>query len=218
MFRKRLTSKIGRSVQAGRGSVEAEKRDPEPNACATDEDANSEGSATSALEQELSDLYQATASHLFRYGLLLTRNETLAQDAVQETFLRYYTQRKRGEVHAERAWLFRVLRNYVFDVQKSAGISMSVSLDDVRAFQDRACSPEKTFERSEAMRLALQALSPREMQCLQLRTEGFSYREIAAILDINPGTVGALLARGSDKIRKAFGKEKLSCDPLSETC
>jgi RNA polymerase sigma-70 factor (ECF subfamily) len=166
------------------------------------------------FEGDLAELYREMAPQLFRYGVLLTRDFSLAQDAVQETFLRYYLQRKQGEVKAERAWLFRVLRNYVLDLQKSVASKMSVGLEEARFYPDKSHSPDRVFEQSEAVKVAIQVLSPRELQCLQLRTEGFSYREIAQILGIETGTVGALLARGADKIRKAFGGEGLPCEAL----
>lgn len=166
------------------------------------------------LDQELSDLYRAIASQLFRYAVLLTRDPSLAQDAVQETFLKYYLQRKRSEIPEERAWLFRVLRNYVIDQQKSVGAKKAVSLDAAYAFEDKTQSPYRAFECSEAMQLVLEVLSPREFQCLQLRAEGFSYREIGVILAIESGTVGALLARGSEKIRRAFAEEGLPCEAI----
>lgn len=166
------------------------------------------------FEEELSELYREMAPQLFRYALLLTRNASVAQDAVQETFLKYHIQRQRAEVKAERAWLFRVLRNYVLDQQKSLASKMSVGLEEARAYPDRSQSPDKVFEQSEAMKVAVQLLSPRELQCLQLRREGFSYKEIAHILDVEPGTVGAMLARGAEKLRKAFGGEGLPCEAL----
>jgi predicted DNA-binding protein (UPF0251 family) len=46
-------------------------------------------------------------------------------------------------------------------------------------------------------------LSPREMECVRLRTEDLRYEEIARVLGLQTGTVGALLARAHGKIRKA---------------
>jgi hypothetical protein len=37
--------------------------------------------------------------------------------------------------------------------------------------------------------------------CLRLRVEGFSYQEIAQVLGVRPGTVGALLPRVYAKLR-----------------
>ncbi len=167
------------------------------------------------LDQELSELYRTTARQLFRYGLLLSRNVGLVEDAVQETFLKFHVQREqRGAIQDQKAWLFRVLHNYILDQQKSHSTKMSVDLKAAYECADKAQSPERVFQYSEAMRLALALLSPREMQCLQLRAEGFSYKEIAGILVIEPGTVGALLTRSSEKIRRAFGKEGLPCEAL----
>lgn len=166
-----------------------------------------------SLEQEVTELYRSTAGHLLHYALLLTRNGSLAQEAVQETFLKFYVQRAQGELHATgRAWLFRVIRNYILDQQKSLSARNSVSLDMARGCQDKRHSPDEAFERSEAVRRAFRLLSPRELECLQLRSEGFTYKEIGGILGIQPGTVGALLARGGDKIRQAFGREEVPCE------
>ena len=87
--------------------------------CATQENHDKEGSTPASLEQEVTELYRSTAGHLLRYALLLTENGSLAQEAVQETFLKFYVQRASGELRATgRAWLFRVLRNYILDQQK----------------------------------------------------------------------------------------------------
>jgi RNA polymerase sigma-70 factor (ECF subfamily) len=182
-------------------------------ACTTREEHGKKGSSSASLEQEVTELYRSTAGHLLHYALLLTKNGSLAQEAVQETFLRFYMQRASGQLRtAGRAWLFRVIRNYILDQQKSLSARSSVSLDQARTCADKQQSPDKVFERSEAVHRALRLLSPRELECLQLRSEGFTYKEIGGILGIEPGTVGALLARGGDKIRKAFGKQEVPCE------
>ncbi len=173
-----------------------------------------EAAASWSLDNELVELYRANAEAMFRYALLLTRNVAMAQDAVQEAFLKYHIQRKQGELKDNRAWLFRVLRNFILDSQKSLGSKLSVGLEAARACHDTSYSPEQAVEYSEAMQLAIKILSPRELQCVQLRAEGFSYKEISSILGIVPGTVGTLLARSSEKIHKAFGQEGLPCEAL----
>jgi DNA-directed RNA polymerase specialized sigma24 family protein len=44
------------------------------------------------------------------------------------------------------------------------------------------------------------------MECVRLRMEDLRYEEIAAVLGLRAGTVGALLTRAHDKIRKAVGE------------
>jgi DNA-binding CsgD family transcriptional regulator len=45
-------------------------------------------------------------------------------------------------------------------------------------------------------------LSPRELECFRLRAEGLRYQEIAEVMVLRAGTVGALLARVQRKIRE----------------
>ena len=62
-----------------------------------------------------------------------------------------------------------------------------------------------------AVRAALDTLPAREQQMVLLRAEGYSYREVAQILQINPMSVGTLLARAQAEFRRhyteMFGEE-----------
>ena len=59
-------------------------------------------------------------------------------------------------------------------------------------------------ERVDAVRRALAQLPPRDRQLLLLRYAGYSYGEIAAVLDVAPGSVGTMLVRATDAFRKAY--------------
>jgi DNA-directed RNA polymerase specialized sigma24 family protein len=69
--------------------------------------------------------------------------------------------------------------------------------------RDRGQDPEQNYQDAEAVRDLRRLLSPRERECVELRAEGFSYAEIAGIMDLRPGTVGATLARAHRKFRRA---------------
>jgi len=57
--------------------------------------------------------------------------------------------------------------------------------------------------RSEVMELVRASLTPREYECIRLRTEGLGYEEIAIELRVKSGTVGAVISRAMLKLRKA---------------
>jgi DNA-directed RNA polymerase specialized sigma24 family protein len=58
------------------------------------------------------------------------------------------------------------------------------------------------IEQSQTAREIAACLSERELECLQLRTEGLSYEEIGEAMAVRIGTVGAMLSRAHEKIRR----------------
>ncbi|HTB96333.1 MAG TPA: sigma-70 family RNA polymerase sigma factor [Terracidiphilus sp.] len=154
-------------------------------------------------------VYQAHAPALLGYAHRLTRNNELAQDAVQETFLRFFLALMQGEeIKSPGAWLHRVAHNYVLEILKSAHVRRDVSLDEAgegRLGDERSTPGSDSF--GDWVESARQLLAPREWACLQLRSEGFDYTEIAAELAIRPGTVGALLHRATEKLRSRLRKK-----------
>jgi RNA polymerase sigma-70 factor (ECF subfamily) len=157
------------------------------------------------LQHELALLYKQHAAGLFRYAIWRTRDSGYAQDAVQEVFLRYFIARSEGQRVANiTAWLFRVLRNHVIDGMRAADVRAEVDIDSIREPADRRQDFEAQFHNREVLRRLSAALAPRELECMRLRAEGLRYEEIAQVLSVRSGTVGALLARADCKIRKYF--------------
>jgi RNA polymerase sigma-70 factor, ECF subfamily len=155
------------------------------------------------IENDVMELLQQHAASLSRYAAGVARDKTMIPDAIQEVFLRYFIARAGGQqMENPRAWLFRVLTNYLFDCNRKAGSMPAVDLEAAAQVADSRQDVETGYQQNEAFRCALASLSLREQQCMQLRLEGFGYEEIAQILRIRTGTVGALLARSLKKIRK----------------
>jgi len=160
--------------------------------------------------EETIQAYQLHAGVLLAYAHRLTRDDALAQDAVQETFLRFFLALMQREVvQNPRAWLHRVAHNYICETIRSAAIRTAVSLEeagDYRLRDERAMpGADRAADWIEA---AGQLLAPREWQCVQLRAEGFDYTEIATELAIRPGTVASLLHRATEKLRIRLRKKE----------
>jgi len=149
------------------------------------------------------EAYKSHAKELSRIALVMTRNKALAQDVLQETFLRYYLTRMHGDVIAnERDWLRNVMRNLIHDWKKSLKSEDSVGLEEAEDKETQ--TPENKPERR-ALTWAMKAarmLAPREQQCITLRAQGLAYTEIASEMQISVGTVGALLSRAIQKIKQ----------------
>jgi len=154
------------------------------------------------------------------YGLLyrLTENSEEARDLTQETFLRAFQSIRhfRGEADL-RTWIYRIAINQArnrWRWWRRRHRDTTVSLDDTGAQQKQPLSaslreqgenPEQetlAHERQEVLRLALQTLRGAYRETVILRDiEGFSYEEIAEMLEISVGTVKSRLARGRQQLR-----------------
>lgn len=171
-----------------------------------DQTVKPEGQPTpleSVIERELVRLYEEHASVLSRYAASFAQNADSARDAVQEVFMRYFIERRYGrQIGNPRAWLYQVMRNYLLDRQRTLGRREVIS-DDLDRMPGGQQNPEGMLYRSELARELTSTLSDREMDCLRLRAEGLEYAEIADLLGIQIGTVGALLSRAQKKIRRS---------------
>jgi RNA polymerase sigma-70 factor (ECF subfamily) len=77
-----------------------------------------------------------------------------------------------------------------------------------QVLSDPGPSPDRSATAAEdtgRVRAALESLPERERRLLLLRAEGFSYRDLSEVLDLNPASVGTLLARAKDAFREAYG-------------
>ena len=152
---------------------------------------------------------------LFGYAMTLTRNRTEAEDLVQETYVRAV--RKVSCVAAEsnlRNWLFVVMRNaWLNQVRHLNSGPQFVEYDEsatLAAANDS--NPQVVYLRKleqAAVRNAIQDLPLTYREVVLLRDiEGFSYQEIAGILDCPAGTVMSRLGRARDKLRQLLASWK----------
>lgn len=57
------------------------------------------------------------------------------------------------------------------------------------------------------VRIVLAALSERDAELLLLRFDGMAYNDLAAALELNPASVGTMIARAQQAFRKEYGKQ-----------
>lgn len=159
-------------------------------------------------QAEVLSAYDAWAPGLYRYLSAIGRNPVLAQDLLHEAFLRFHATLLTGEsIHHPRAWLYLTSRRLLLDAEQAYGARHAVSLTDrpdVRLVTP-AFDQEPAARWRDVWRAGARRLSPRERECLQLRAEGLTHREIAAILKIQVGTVCTLVARSIRKMQRLFG-------------
>ena len=159
------------------------------------------------------------AHALYSAALRMTRNRADAEDLVQETFLRAYRAYDSFQEGTNlRAWLYRILTNaFINRYRRQQRRPSEVELDEVEdlylykrvaSTETRGAArsaEEEVFDALEGsdVRQAIDKL-PRNyrMPVLMADLEGFSYKEIAEMLQIPIGTVMSRLHRGRKALQK----------------
>lgn len=152
---------------------------------------------------------------LYNTALRMTRNAQDAEDLVQETFLKAYRHYEKFEPGTNlKAWLFKIMKNTFINAyrKRQAQPPESDFAEIEGAFEsqvsDEATRQIRTPEEEaladvldEDVQRALDALPPDyRMVILLADLEGFSYREVAEILEIPVGTVMSRLYRGRKRL------------------
>jgi len=138
----------------------------------------------------------------------LLRNEQDAQDVVQESYLRAFRSFSGFHGTNGRAWLLTIVRNTSYTLlKKNRAVDFTTPFDEeIHAVEHESASPATILEHSEdwdLIRQAMDALPAEFREILVLRhQEGLSYKEIADIAQIPPGTVMSRLARARAKLKE----------------
>jgi RNA polymerase sigma factor (sigma-70 family) len=165
------------------------------------------------IEAEVLELCRQHMAPLTRYAASLTKQKSIIHKAMQDTFLRYFfTRMGGGRVENPRAWLARVLRNDILDRCRKSKLMLPLADTGISI---RLPQEEELVEsQDKAFRRAMASLSYRERECLQLRVEGYVYEELAHIMQIRKGVVGALLSRA---LRNFRNSEALAEQPYNRS-
>jgi RNA polymerase sigma-70 factor (ECF subfamily) len=161
---------------------------------------------------------QAALEHvdaLYGYAVTLTRDQTEAEDLVQETYLRAV--RAFGQLLPNsnlKSWLFVIMRNvWLNQIRHTQSGPRFVELDNGEDDLDHWPDPLvqdpyivylRKLERQE-VKEAIESLPGLYREVIVLRDiEGFSYQQIATLLGCPAGTVMSRLGRAREKLRRAL--------------
>jgi RNA polymerase sigma-70 factor, ECF subfamily len=160
-------------------------------------------------------------SSLYTAALRMTRNPADAEDLVQETYLKAYRAFGRFEQGTNlKAWLYRILTNtFINSYRSKKRRPEQTELDEVEdlylyrrlggleAVTAGRSAEEEVLDHftDTDVKAAVDALPEQfRMAVLLADVEGFSYKEIAEILDVPIGTVMSRLHRGRKALQKVL--------------
>jgi RNA polymerase sigma-70 factor, ECF subfamily len=173
-----------------------------------------------AQEHELASFEETMLPHMdaaHNLARWLLRNEEDARDIVQEAYLRAFKSFGGFRGSNGRAWLLTIVRNASYTLlKKHHAVDLTTTFDEeIHATGHDSVSPATILEHAEdaeRIREAMDKLPAEFREILTLRhQEGLSYKEIADIAQIPPGTVMSRLARARAKLKEylaaRIGKE-----------
>jgi RNA polymerase sigma-70 factor (ECF subfamily) len=143
--------------------------------------------------------YKENYPKVFRIASKMVNDEDVVNDIVQELFTCYFEKMQKGHaiLHPQ-SWLVRAAINKCVDYLKRR--EKHTPLSDVSAW----AAEEQSFEIQRTNVILIQAiaeLKPMEMKLVMLYSEGYSYKEIAQIAEINFASVGKTLSRTLHKLK-----------------
>jgi RNA polymerase sigma-70 factor (ECF subfamily) len=159
--------------------------------------------AARADEAELSAIYEERRGELHAFLLGMTRDAEVAEDLLQETFLRLIREARAGRMPGEvRPWLYRTAANAAIDRGRRGAVLMRL-LPRLLS-RDEPTRPEAEAlraERDSELHAALARLAPDRRAALLLAARGFSGAEVAGLLGRTDGATRTLLCRARLELR-----------------
>lgn len=160
-------------------------------------------------EQALRLLYNRYHSRIYRLSLRYLKSPALAQEIVQDVFLKLWFERKNMRVDLPvEAWLITVAKNKLINqFKKMANEKTAMESYTLHADQSVSEAEQKLLkgELENRVQELVNALPPMQQQVYQYaKVEGLSYSDTAARLNISALTVKTHLARVMDKFRKTL--------------
>lgn len=151
--------------------------------------------------ETIEELFAALESPLLAYALRYTGELALAEDVVQEAFMKLHVQFE--SVEKPRPWLYRTVHNLALNQRRAAGKTVSLeepSTDEKSTAADTAdpaLLPDEQIIRLEGIglvRISLEALDERSRELVKLKfNDELSYKDIAARTGLTTGNVGFIL-------------------------
>ncbi|MFC1935414.1 RNA polymerase sigma factor [Chloroflexota bacterium] len=156
---------------------------------------------------QLVERYQG---QVYNLALRMLSDESLAEDAAQETFISAYRAIGGFRGGSFRSWVLRIAANACRDLLRAAKARRSISLEVLELTPEATPASREESPEDHALRLELGREIQRGLEALPrdqrlvlflIDIQGFSYEEAARIAQTSVGTVRSRLSRARSKLR-----------------
>jgi RNA polymerase sigma-70 factor (ECF subfamily) len=152
-------------------------------------------------------VYAAYGGELLRFAQRSLGDRGLAEEAVQETFVRAWQARERFDerLGSLRTWLFAILRNVVIDLSRARAVRPPMAFDAETRIEPATDDELDAALAAWQVEEALRRLSPdHRVVLLEVHLRGRPYSDVAAELGVPAGTVKSRVFYGLRAMRLAL--------------
>ena len=172
-------------------------------------------------ENALTELYQHFHKRLFQFSRVITRNDEIAEEVVNDVFVKLWSNRLQvNDIENITVYLYVAVKNRSLnELSRKARELVNTPFDhfDIEV-EETSSNPHELLVTSEIMgrmQKAIEALPPRCKMIFKLvREDGLKYKEVSQILNISVNTIDVQMAIAVKRICTALQIDKKSATPL----
>lgn len=161
---------------------------------------------------DIQELYKLYIHDVYRYLLSLCKDESLAEDLTQDTFIKAYTALEKSPPGSMKPWLLKIAYHTFIDFtrrRKKISIEEPDYFSVIPSGEFTEEFVEKEIEKDELHQM-LKLLKPIQRNAIVLcDIHGYSYKEAASILQIKENTLKTHIFRGRGKLRQLYKKGRV---------
>lgn len=148
--------------------------------------------------QEYNTSVDEFADHVFRFAVKLTQSKVDADDLVQISYEKLWKNYQNVECSKVKSWLFTTMYRSFIDEKRKARFDLVESVPD-----NNVHTNSHDYELKEILDKALAMIPEIQKSCILLRDyEGYTYDEIAKILDLSETQVKVYIFRARTKMKQ----------------
>ncbi|KJJ42086.1 RNA polymerase sigma factor SigM [Bacillus subtilis] len=156
----------------------------------------------------IDEIYQMYMNDVYRFLLSMTKDKHLAEDLLQETFMRAYIHIHSYDHSKVKPWLFQVARNAFIDYVRKHKKEVTISDDIIGSlFQNAVQSPAHQVEIKEVLTGYMSELPDNYREALTLYyLKELNYREASHIMNISEANFKSVLFRARQRLKALYNR------------
>jgi len=160
--------------------------------------------------QQFETVFADHWSRIYNVVFRLVGDPDEAQDLALETFWQYYRNPPTKQENLK-GWLYRVAVNLGYNALRARKRRSKYEIDSGSKTIEQGSTPEPEqeiilTEQRRAVQDVLRQMKPRSAKLLVLRYSGLDYKELAAVLNMKPTSIGKSLARAQAEFEALFNQ------------